>query len=380
MAHYDTDVLVIGGGPAGLAAAVAARRKGFHVVVADATVPPIDKACGEGLMPEALDALEKLGIALPQTAGLPFFGIRFVEGNLSAQASFPLAGGPAPPKGHGLAVRRTTLHAALVSAAIAAGAELRWGAAVTGLSSDGAFFDAEHVSCRWLVAADGGQSRVRQWAGIRTRESSVRYGFRRHYKIAPWADRVEVHWANDFQIYIAPVGVKEVCVALLARDPHLRIDDAFESFPDLAERLAGTEHLSEERGGISAMRRVAAVTQGRIALIGDASGSVDAITGQGLCLAFQQALALADALADDNLDAYETAHRKIMRRPRRMAQLLLLLDRYPLLRAETLRVLAGQPKLFDALLAFHVGAVSKTAASLRSAIRVQLGSGAASRP
>jgi len=381
MSHYDTDVLVVGGGPAGLAAAVAARRKGFRVIAADASVPPIDKACGEGLMPEALDALERLNIALPPTAGLPFYGIRFVEGELTAEAGFPSAAGPG--SGHGLAMRRTQLHAALVTAASAAGAELRWGTPVTGLSPNGAFLQmydgVEHLSCRWLVAADGGQSRVRTWAGIRTRESSIRYGFRRHYKIAPWVDHVEVHWAQDFQIYIAPVGAEEVCVALLARDQQIRVDDALDAFPDLAERLADAQHLSQERGGISAMRRVAAVTQGRIALIGDASGSVDAITGQGLCLAFQQALALGDAFAADNLDAYETAHRKIMRRPRMMAQLLLLLDRYPLVRLQTLPLLARQPKLFEALLAFHVGAVSKTAASLRSAIRMQLGSGAASR-
>jgi flavin-dependent dehydrogenase len=176
------------------------------------------------------------------------------------------------------------------------------------------------------------------------------------------------------------VGVEEVCVALLARDQHIRVDEALDAFPDLADRLADAEHLSQERGGISAMRRAGAVTQGRIALIGDASGSVDAITGQGLCLAFQQALALADAFADDNPHAYETAHRKIMSRPRMMAQLLLLMDRSPLIRAQVMPLLARQPKLFEALLAFHVGAVSKTAASLRSAIRMQLGPGAASRP
>jgi 2-polyprenyl-6-methoxyphenol hydroxylase-like FAD-dependent oxidoreductase len=73
----DTDVLVIGGGPAGLAAAIAARRKGFSVAVVDAAVPPIDKACGEGLMPDALSALAELGIQfLPGLNALPRHPLR----------------------------------------------------------------------------------------------------------------------------------------------------------------------------------------------------------------------------------------------------------------------------------------------------------------
>ncbi|MEQ1948475.1 MAG: NAD(P)/FAD-dependent oxidoreductase [Bryobacteraceae bacterium] len=364
---YDTDVLIIGGGPAGLAAAIAVRRKGLRAVVVDANIPPIDKACGEGLMPEAIEALEQLGVELPLNHGLPFLGIRFLEDGLIAAAEFPNAGA----FHHGLAIRRTELHQALVNAAESAGVEFFWGTPVTGLSTDGALlqFGAEprHISCRWLVGADGGQSRVRSWAGIRTRETSVRYGFRRHYELEPWSDHVDVHWANDFQIYIAPVDAHEVCVALLARDPQLRIDDALEYFPELQERLEGAPHLSQERGGISAMRSVAAVTQGRIALIGDASGSVDAITGQGICLAFQQVLALAGALANEDLESYEALHRKILWRPRVMANTLLLVDRYPLLRARVLPLLVAFPKLFGVLLAFHVGAVAKTAGSLRPA-------------
>ena len=75
----ETDVLVVGGGPAGLAAAIAARAKGFRVVVADCSRPPIDKPCGEGLMPDALAALSQLGIAVRSEDSFPFRGIRFVD-------------------------------------------------------------------------------------------------------------------------------------------------------------------------------------------------------------------------------------------------------------------------------------------------------------
>ena len=72
----STDVFVIGGGPAGLAAAIAARHRGFRVVVADGVKPPIDKACGEVLMPDAITALDRLGVAIPAAEGCPEMCIR----------------------------------------------------------------------------------------------------------------------------------------------------------------------------------------------------------------------------------------------------------------------------------------------------------------
>ena len=68
----ETDVFVVGGGPAGLAAAIAARQRGFEVVVADSAQPPIDKACGEGLMPDGVAALARLGVAATSATASPF--------------------------------------------------------------------------------------------------------------------------------------------------------------------------------------------------------------------------------------------------------------------------------------------------------------------
>lgn len=337
----DTDVLVVGGGPAGLAAAIAARRKGFRVAVVDAAAPPIDKACGEGLMPDALRALADLGVEIPADAGFAFYGIRFVGDDVSLEAEFPSS--------FGLGLRRTSLHQILVSAAEQAGVELRWSAPVGELAE---------VKARWIIGADGHASRVRKWAGLeRWRRIRERLGFRVHYRIKPWMDHVEVYWHSEFQMYVAGVTDDEVMVAVLCHDPHVRVEDALASFPELLERLAAAPRVSMERGGISATRRLWVVTQGSVALVGDASGSVDAITGEGLGLAFRQAAALADALVAGNLDLYETAHRRLMRRPTFMADLLLLLDGRPNLQYRALHYLARHPLIFRSLLALHVGQI-----------------------
>src|ERR1035438_8667229 len=113
MLPRSTDVFVIGGGPAGLAAAIAARRRGFDVTVADCAVPPIDKACGEGIMPDGLVAARSLGIDLEIAPAERFAGIRFCDRDASAEARFP--------NGYGLGMRRTTLHRHMVELAGAAG-------------------------------------------------------------------------------------------------------------------------------------------------------------------------------------------------------------------------------------------------------------------
>lgn len=347
----DTDVFVIGGGPAGLAAAVAARRKGFRVMVADCARPPIDKACGEGLMPDGLAALRELGFGIGFTGAFPFRGIRFRDGGVSVDASFP--------NGWGAGVRRTALHLAMVAAAERAGVDLLWGANVIGISAEGVRLAGRCVTARWIVGADGGNSRARAWTGLGSGGDVLRrFGFRRHYRVAPWSGCMELYWGRDAQLYVTPVGIQEVCVAVVSRNPHLRIDGVLADFPDLSERLGGATYGTAELGSVTASRKLDRVVRGRVALVGDASGSVDAITGEGLCLAFRQALALAEALEREDLSGYQAVHRRLMRRPALMATLLLSFDGRPRLRRSVLNALAAQPAIFEKMLAMHVGALS----------------------
>ena len=334
------DIFVVGGGPAGLAAAIAARLKGFDVAVADAAEPPIDKACGEGLMPDSLDALRRLGVTFDPEQSFAFRGIRFIGDGGTVASDFPGE--------RGIAVRRVRLHQALIDRAQEVGVKLLWRTHVTSIHD---------VRARWVIGADGANSRVRRWAGLNAvRSESSRYGFRRHFQVRPWTDFMEVYWGPGCQMYVTAVAPDEMCLALITRHPHLRLDSALPHFPELARKFENAPALSTERGAITVTRSLRRVYQGRVVLIGDASGSVDAITGEGMGLAFRQSLALADALLANNLDQYQAAHRQMARRPTCMAHLMLTLDRFPRLRPLVLRTFAAKPVIFERLLAVHVGA------------------------
>lgn len=356
----NADVFIAGGGPAGLAAAIACCQKGLRAVVADACRPPIEKPCGEGLMPESAMALQRLGAIVPAGDCFSFSGIRFQGSGVSVDASFP--------KGSGLGVRRRVLHDALARRAEEVGATLLWGATVDGISDQGAVADGNLIQSRWIVGADGSNSQIRRSSGLDSVTGYARrFGFRKHFYVRPWAERVEVHWGTCGQIYITPVSPDEICVVWLSRDRHRRVDHALVEFPELCERLAGARG-DAERGAVSVSRRLRHVARGRVALIGDASGSVDAITGEGLSLAFRQAEALARALEAGDLRIYETEHRRAFRRPALMARLMLSMDRFSWIRHRTLHALADQPAIFSNLVAAHVVAESPTAGLVTSGI------------
>jgi menaquinone-9 beta-reductase len=348
----QADVFVIGGGPAGLSAAIAASRKGFSVMVADGAEPPIDKACGEGLMPEALAALKELGIELRSGIGHRFRGIRFLQKETQVAADFA--------RGQGIGIRRTKLHELLIHEAEKCGVKLLWKTPVTGIETDGVRLRSGIVHARWIVGADGGGSRVRRWGGLDfpSRESH-RVASRRHYRVRPWAEFAEVYWGPRVQAYVTPVSNEEVCVVALGETREAAdFDRVLKEMPELRERLAHAELCSRERGASTSMQSLAHVWRGNVALVGDASGGVDAITGEGLRLAFGQSLALAEAMQSGDLHQYGSTHRRLARRPLWMGRLMLMLGRYDRVRSRTFRMLSRSPELFAQLLAIHVGGTS----------------------
>jgi flavin-dependent dehydrogenase len=357
----DAEVLIAGGGPAGLAAAIAARQAGFDVAVVDCARPPIDKACGEGIMPDGLSALAALGVQVDARQASPFRGIRFVNRLQEIEGDFPA--------GVGYGIRRTVLHQWLVDRAAECGVAMHWGRRITGLSPKGLLVEGDLVSCRWLVGADGQSSQLRKLAGLEPGSARrYRYGFRRHYRVGLWCDVVEVHWAECGQMYVTPVADDQVCVALITRHNGLRFDAALPEFPQLSARLAGAPIVGSTIGAITASQRLREVHTGSVALIGEAAGSVDAITGEGLSTAFHQAIALAGAMRAGDLSAYDREHSRISRMPRRMAAMMLLMDTRRWLRERAFRAFAAEPDIFARMLAMHTGTLSPSEFGLRPSL------------
>ena len=345
----STDVFIVGGGPAGLATAIAARQKGFQVTVADGAAPPIDKPCGEGMMPETLAALRDMGVEINPGEGQKFRGVSFMQEGARISADFP--------QGPGIGLRRPLLHERLVARAAECGVQLLWKTPVTGVDAEGVQLSQGKVAARWIVGTDGQGSRVRRWSGLETTKVvEKRYASRRHYRVQPWSNYMEIYWGSHAQAYVTPIGREDVCIVVMSeRAEHASFDRSLRELPELQEKLRGAELSSRERGAITWMRSLRRVQRGNVALVGDASGGVDAITGEGLRLAFRQAFALADAMVLRDLRHYEQAHRVLARRPRRMADLMLWLGRHPRMRSRVIRALESKPDLFARLLATHAG-------------------------
>ena len=363
------DLVVVGGGPAGLATAVGARLAGLDVTVLDRFQPTLDKACGEGLMPDAAAHLRALGVELGPGEAYPFRGIRYVDGEAVAEGTFPGNGG--------LGVRRLALHRALVRTAEEAGVRLLWGTGARGLAAAsaggyaGVETDQGMISARWIVGADGLLSRVRRWAGLEREPGPIRrFGVRRHYQMSPWTDCVEVHWGPGCEAYVTPVGPDLVGVAMLWSGEKLDFDGLLARFPALRDRLAGAPHASRDRGAGPLHQRVRGVRRANLALVGDAAGYLDAITGEGLAVALHQSAALVAALRQGSLAGYAAASRRIHRLPDAMTSLMLALERRPRLRARAIRALAAEPALFSLLLGIHGRLLPARSLGLDGALRL----------
>lgn len=315
----DTQVLVAGGGPVGLAAAIEARLAGLEATVVEPRDGPIDKACGEGLMPGALPELARLGV---DPAGKPFAGIAYSGGGRRVEHRFH--GGP------GRGVRRTVLHAALRSRADDLGVRFHDGR-VDAVHQRAGFVEAAGLRADWLLGADGLHSAVARETGLALPAPTARrrFGQRRHYAVAPWSEFVEVLWTPAGEFYVTPIADDIVGVALLAaRGEHF--DDALAATPDLAARVRGCAPASELRGAGPLRQRTRARVAVRVLLVGDASGYVDALTGEGLRIGFAQARAAVAAVVRGDPHGYEAAWERETRDFRRLTGGLVRLATSPL--------------------------------------------------
>jgi flavin-dependent dehydrogenase len=165
-----------------------------------------------------------------------------------------------------------------------------------------------------MLAADGLHSTVAKAVGLHlpTPRSRRRYGLRRHFHVEPWSDTIEVHFTPLGEVYVTPTADGMVGLALLSRRG-VSLEAAIAASPALAARVATAEPASDLRGAGPFRQRTRHRVAGRVLLVGDASGYVDAITGEGLRLGLDQARAGVAALAAQRPNDYEREWLRVTR-------------------------------------------------------------------
>jgi flavin-dependent dehydrogenase len=285
-------------------------------------------------MPAAVADLAALGI---DPAGRRLAGIRYLGGGHTADAPFR--------HGEGRGVRRTTLHRALCDAVADAGVKVvQRAVGEVEVRPGHVLVDGEPAA--YLIAADGLHSPVRRMLGLdRPVERRRRFGQRVHVEMEPWTPYVEVHWAPGSEAYVTPVADDLVGIALLT-ERHAPFDELFVEHRLLGERI-GRRPLSRTRGAGPLRQRSSRRVLGRVLLVGDAAGYVDALTGEGIAIGLAQARAAVDAVAADRPDQYETAYQRLGRRHELLTQALLASSRVPVVRRQIVPLAARLPRVFS---------------------------------
>ena len=300
----QTDVLVVGAGPAGSAAATWAARLGHDVVLADSAVFPRDKTCGDGLTPRALAELERLGLADWVRAHVVNHGLRAHGFGQTLELRWP--GGSLPD--HGSAVPRTELDDHLRTAAIKAGAigvdgaravDVEWdGERVAGvvLERDG---ERHTVRCRRLVVADGVRSQLGRLLGREWHRDTVYGVAARSYvdstrSTDPWiSSHLELRGLEGELLsgygWIFPLGGGQVNIgvgtlATLKRPANVQLRPLMQFYADgRAEEFGLSGPLQAPTSAMLPMGgAVSGVAGPNWALIGDAAGCVNPLNGEGI--------------------------------------------------------------------------------------------------
>lgn len=341
------DIIIIGGGPVGLATATMAAQKGLSVKLFEPKLGIIDKACGEGLMPAAVQKLQAYGIEFPQSH--IFKGIRYINGPKTAEGNFLC--------GHGIGVRRLVLHETLRKHAESAGVEF-----IAQKADQVQQYD-DHVDVnghqgRYLLAADGLNSPTRSKLNVELPSTRpTRLGIRQHYHMSPWSDYVEVYWSEHAEAYVTPVADDLVGVAILYYKDRLpkpkdqnRFDSLLALFPELQKRVRDQVSASHPRGAGPFERRASKHVINRCMLIGDAAGYLDPLTGEGIRLGLDAGEAAIHCILKEQPQAYERAWRHVSRRYWWMTDGLLRLRRISFIRRLMVPFLQKLPWIFDRII------------------------------
>jgi flavin-dependent dehydrogenase len=310
-----------------------------------------------------------MGVNFERDEYIPFEGIRYIDGDVVAEGRFSCE--------PGWGIRRTTLTRRMYERAQQLGASLRYGVKAEAWhvgADQQVVVDTVQgsLTSQLLVGADGLHSKVRRQAKLEgPRRGLMRYGVRRHFEVEPWSSFVEVYWADGIEAYVTPVAAQEVGVALLWSGERTDFETLLERFPPLKKRLSVASHTSPTRGAGPFRQSVRRRYRGPVALVGDAAGYLDALTGEGLSLAFVSASALIENIKDERgLRDYEKNYRKLSRNYYWMTTLLLRLAQNPHLRTRVIKSLAQDPRLFDSFLSISTSEKSLVTEGFRNLMRL----------
>lgn len=368
-------ILIVGGGPAGLMTALILSEQPVELTLIEKYDWPIDKVCGEGIMPKGLEILKKYGVAerISNNAGRFFTGITYFDA-VCAVGKFK--------SGSGYVVRRTALSQALHDA-VKARQNVRL-LSNTELIAYQQESESLSVSVRQgrnmenlslgqfdlIIGCDGLRSKVRKLAGLETAPlgKQNRIGARVHFQIAPWSTQVEVYWSSGIECYVVPVaddciefvfGWNQDLLQIKTGRPNKLRAKLFSYFPQLASIVEAQVQLSELEAIGSFARQAVTSYADRVVLIGDANFFLDPITGEGLSMAFEQAEILGQFLPvlhrQAGGDSFRLEILKLKRRYLRVTRILLFLSQHYLLRQFILVILVLVPKLFQHLLEVNMG-------------------------
>jgi geranylgeranyl reductase family protein len=322
MSDLRCEVLVVGAGPAGAAAAAVLARAGRDVLLVESHAHPRPKACAEYASPRIVEELALLG--LPDGAWRPdaiaLTGMRVIRGDDAVDIRYRDARGARSAWG----VERTRFDATLAQHARSAGARLmertafedaHWRGGVGGIGGRvvGATLRTAEgrrtVRCRWLIGADGARSRVAQRIAVEGVPRPRRLGLVAHYAGVPGlTDHGEMHVAPGWYVGMAPLAGGRLNVGMALpmngdrRPAAERFQAAIDGIPAVAERLRGSEQLTPIRGASPIGHRVRRAAGRGWMLIGDAAGFIDPFTGEGIYRALRSARAAAEALAPGDDD------------------------------------------------------------------------------
>lgn len=381
MSRARSDVLVVGGGPAGSTAAFALAGAGFEVTLIDRARFPREKVCGESLSPGAMTRLHRLGLWSDDgPAPRAHWAVSGMRLSTSNGASFVGRYRPGAERAEGSVIRRWDLDQRLLASARARGVRVLEGTEALGgeVQPDGSARirvratggSGEHsLAASRVVVADGRRSFIARQLGLLAREPESpgkrRWAVRAHCnEVGGLSDLAEMHVVAGAYCGIAPLSATSANVSYVLLQPNLdadygEIEASFRRdlrrFPALADRLRTCQPFGQVRViGPLRLRAGRHPFNGPFLACGDTTGFLDPFTGEGIAHAIASGAAGADAIAAsirgdrDAFARYEDALRALRRFKGPAALLLHALVARPSLGDLAGRIFARAPRLADA--------------------------------